>query len=99
MGPLPNEDSQQELLRGMLFAFVFMLAMWLAGCGGVAGSLTSEAPPSPTPNLSPADVTTLVQTAAQAADPNTMVIAVVDRAGNILAVYRKPSAAALATGN
>jgi uncharacterized protein GlcG (DUF336 family) len=44
-------------------------------------------------------VTALVQTAAQAADPNTMVIAVVDRSGNILGVYRKPSAPALAAGN
>jgi uncharacterized protein GlcG (DUF336 family) len=41
----------------------------------------------------------LVQAAAQAADPNTMVIAVVDRAGRILAVYRKPAAPSLATGN
>jgi uncharacterized protein GlcG (DUF336 family) len=50
-------------------------------------------------SLTAADVTRLVQAAAQAADPNTMVIAVVDRAGNILGVYRKPSAPALATGN
>jgi uncharacterized protein GlcG (DUF336 family) len=49
--------------------------------------------------LTAADVTALTQTAAQAADPNTMVIAVVDRAGNILGVYRKPSAPALAVGN
>jgi len=34
-----------------------------------------------------------------AADPNTMVIAVVDRAGRILAVYRKPAAPTFATGN
>ena len=50
-------------------------------------------------NLSAADVTTLVQAAAQAADPNTMVIAVVDRAGRVLGVYRKPAAPTLATGN
>jgi len=62
------------------------------------GALKSVTPP-PSASLTAADVTTLVQTAAQAADPNTMVIAVVDRGGNILAVYRKPSAPALATGN
>ena len=50
-------------------------------------------------SLTAADVTALVQAAAQAADPNTMVIAVVDRAGNVLGVYRKPSAPTLATGN
>jgi uncharacterized protein GlcG (DUF336 family) len=70
----------------------------LTGCGGVVVTLTSVTPP-PTQSLTAADVTTLVQTAAQAADPNTMVIAVVDRGGNILAVYRKPSAPALAAGN
>jgi uncharacterized protein GlcG (DUF336 family) len=50
-------------------------------------------------SLTSADVTALVQAAALAADPNTMVIAVVDRGGNVLGVYRKPSAPALATGN
>jgi uncharacterized protein GlcG (DUF336 family) len=50
-------------------------------------------------SLSATDVTALTQAAAQSADPNTMVIAVVDRSGNILGVYRKPSAPALATGN
>ena len=55
--------------------------------------------PSPTPNLTASDVTSLIQAAAQAADPNTMVIAIVDRAGNILAVYRKPAAPTLARGN
>jgi uncharacterized protein GlcG (DUF336 family) len=71
----------------------------LVGCGGVTGSPTSATPPSSTPNLTAAQVTALVQTAAQAADPNTMVIAVVDRSGNVLAVYGKPSTPALATGN
>ena len=99
MGPLRNEDSRHKLLRGILFGFAFISAICLAGCGGVVGNLTSETPPSSTPNLTAADVTTLVQAAAQAADPNTMVIAVVDRTGNILAVYRKPSAPALAAGN
>ena len=61
--------------------------------------LTSATPPPTVQSLTAADVTALVQAAAQAADPNTMVIAVVDRAGNILGVYRKPSAPALATGN
>jgi uncharacterized protein GlcG (DUF336 family) len=65
----------------------------------VVGNLKSVTPPSPTPNLTSTDVMALVQAAAQAADPTTMLIAVVDRAGNILAVYQKPAAPALATGN
>ncbi|MGH6683310.1 MAG: hypothetical protein ACRECA_05205, partial [Pseudolabrys sp.] len=48
---------------------------------------------------SAADVSSIVQAAAEAADPNTMVIAVVDRAGRVLGVYRKPAAPTLATGN
>lgn len=99
MGSFNNLHSRQTLFRGIFFAGAFMLFACAAGCGGVVGNLTSMTPPSPTPNLTAADVTALVQAAAQAADPNTMVIAVVDRAGNILAVYRKPAAPPLATGN
>ncbi|MBZ5660414.1 MAG: heme-binding protein [Acidobacteriia bacterium] len=62
------------------------------------GSLTSFTPP-PVTSLSASDITALVQAAAQAADPNTMVIAVVDRAGRVLGVYRKPAAPTLVTGN
>jgi uncharacterized protein GlcG (DUF336 family) len=99
MGPLHNKETQRAKFRGIFFASQFILAVCLAGCGGVVGSLTSVTPPSSTPNLTAADVTALIQTAAQAADPNTMVIAVVDRAGRILGIYRKPSAPTLVTGN
>src|SRR6266853_2821181 len=99
MGPFNSQHSKQKPIRGIFFACVFMLSVGTGGCGGVAGHLTSGTPPSHTTNLTAADVTTLVQAAAQAADPNTMAIAVVDRAGNILAVYRRPAAPTLATGN
>src|SRR5258707_11977312 len=99
MDPFNNQHSIHTPLPGIFFACVFGLYACTAGCGGVAGGLTSVIPPSPTPNLATTDVTSLVQAAAQAADPNTMVIAVVDRAGNVLAVYRKPAASTLATGN
>ena len=75
-----------------------VLAGVLTGCGGSVSTPTVFVPP-PSSNLSAAEVTALVQAAAVAADPNTMVIAVVDRAGRILAVYRKPAAPTLATGN
>jgi uncharacterized protein GlcG (DUF336 family) len=99
MGPIDSLHPRKKLFRGIFIACVFVLSMCAAGCGGVVGGLTSVTPPSPMPNLTAADVTALVQTAAQAADPNTMVIAVVDRAGNILGVYRKPAAPTLAMGN
>ncbi len=99
MAPLDIWHNKQKSLRGIFFACVFALYAWTTGCGGAVGGLTSVTPPSPTPNLTAADVTTLIQAAAQAADPNTMAIAVVDRAGNILAVYRKPAAPTLAMGN
>jgi uncharacterized protein GlcG (DUF336 family) len=87
-----------RIFQAIVFASILGLATFSSGCGGVVGPLTSATPPA-LQSLTAADVTRLVQAAAQAADPNTMVIAVVDRAGNILGVYRKPSAPALATGN
>lgn len=99
MGLGQSENARSGSLHGIFIGFVFSLALILTGCGAVAGPLTSAPPPATVQNLTAADVTELVQAAAEAADPNTMVIAVVDRAGNILSVYRKPSAPALATGN
>jgi uncharacterized protein GlcG (DUF336 family) len=99
MGPFTTEDVWRRILRGAILNFLLLLAATLAGCGGVTSSLTSSGPPPVVSNLSAADVTALVQAAAQAADPTTMVIAVVDRAGRVLGVYRKPAAATLATGN
>ena len=99
MGLLTDAIKKSRFLRRIFFGFAFVLATMITGCGGVVGSLTSAPPPPSVPSLTAADVTALVQAGAQAADPNTMVIAVVDRAGNILGVYRKPSAPTLATGS
>src|ERR1700730_15992206 len=99
MGPLRSDQSKQYRFDGTFFACVFALAFCATGCSSVAGGLTSGTSPSPALGLTASDVTSLVQAAAQAADPNTMVIAVVDRSGNILAVYRKPAAPTLAMGN
>ena len=77
------------------------LAVLLIGCGGGTTSLSSGTTPT-TPSASPlsaSDVQTLVQAATVAANVTTMVIAVVDRGGSVLAVYREPGAAATATGN
>ncbi len=80
---------------------VALAALPPTSCGGGGGS--SAPPPSPPPvttveNLAAADVQNVVQKAAEAADV-PYVIAVSDRAGRILAVYRKTSAPATATGN
>ncbi|MGA7796352.1 MAG: heme-binding protein [Candidatus Acidiferrales bacterium] len=99
MGLLTDEIKRSQSLRKIIFGFAVALAATITGCGGVVGPLTSGTPPATVQSLTAADVMALVQAAAQAADPNTMVIAVVDRAGNVLGVYRKPSAPTLATGN
>jgi len=99
MGFLTDEIKKSKFSRRIFFGIAAASILSAAGCGGLAGPLTSAPPPSSVQSLTTADVTALTQAAAQAADPNTMVIAVVDRAGNILGVYRKPSAPALAAGN
>jgi uncharacterized protein GlcG (DUF336 family) len=73
----------------------------LCACGGNNGSSSSSPPPPPpTPQtLSQTDVSAVVQAAAQAVNSDTMVIAVVDRLGRILAVYKEPSAPATVVGN
>jgi uncharacterized protein GlcG (DUF336 family) len=99
MGSRGNKTLRSSSFTTVILGLVIPLASVLTGCGGLVGQLTSAPPPAIVPSLTAADVTALARAAAQAADPNTMVIAVVDRSGNILGVYRKPSAPALATGN
>jgi uncharacterized protein GlcG (DUF336 family) len=76
---------------------ILSLVVILAGCG--AG--TFNHPPqttSETNTLTAADVQMVVQSAASSvADP--LVIAVADRAGNVLALYRQPNAPVNAIGN
>ncbi len=77
------------------------LAAILTACGGTLAPASSSPPPPPAsaPNLSAGNVANIVTAAAKAANSETMVIAVTDRAGRVLALYRKPSAPATATGN
>jgi uncharacterized protein GlcG (DUF336 family) len=53
----------------------------------------------PTPTLTAADVATVIQSAAQSVNATTLVIAVTDRQGDILALFQEPDAPATATGN
>ncbi len=84
--------------------FVAMSA-GLAACGGSSGVATGGGsnppppPPPPTQFLTHQDVDALVQAAATAAQSDTMAIAVVDRLGAILAIYKGPSASTTVTGN
>ena len=99
MGPFNDKNSPHIILRQIYFIVLVCAATSLIGCGGTTGSSLTSAPPPAVTNLSAADVAAAIQTAAQAASPNTMVIAVVDRAGNILGLYRKAAAPTRATGN
>lgn len=99
--------SQRAYLRrrkfivwGMVIALglALSLVILMVGCGGGTSTFVVAPPPVATA-LSALDVQNIVQAAAQAADASSMVIAVVDRGGSVLAVYRKPGAGASATGN
>ena len=94
-----NRSSTASLLGPAGLAVV--LSIGLCACGGGGGGNGAVAPPPPVvPQvLSQSDVTALVQAAATAAQSDTMAVAVVDRLGRILAVYKGPSAPALVPGN
>lgn len=71
-------------------ARVVLLGALLLSLPGGAGAATQ---------LTANDVRAVVRYAAASVDSRTLVIAVVDRGGNILAVFRKPDARATAVGN
>src|SRR6202171_1375269 len=82
----------------LAFGIAGALAMLLIGCGG--GSSAPVAPP-PIPAvqaLQVADVQNLVQAAVNSVNVD-MAVAVVDRAGFVLGVFRTQNAPATATGN
>jgi uncharacterized protein GlcG (DUF336 family) len=93
----------QVLVFGLLLVLssIATLPFAFIGCGGGSTSSVTMNPPPPvsTAPLSAADVQNIIQAAASSADSETMVIAVVDRGGNVLAVFRKPSAPATGIGN
>jgi uncharacterized protein GlcG (DUF336 family) len=101
-----NRAAAQISRVSLLRCFVFLVASCagLTACGGgngtVAPPAAPPAAPPPVPQvLSQSDVTAIVQAAATAAQSDTMAIAVVDRLGRILAVYKGPSVPALVPGN
>jgi uncharacterized protein GlcG (DUF336 family) len=78
-----------------------LLAIYAAGCGGTTATPPSS-PATPTQTaagvLTAADVQSIVQAAAASVNV-PLVIAVTDRSGNTLAIYKKANAPATAIGN
>jgi uncharacterized protein GlcG (DUF336 family) len=94
------EQRQKTLLLGILvtLGLAGVLALLLVGCGG--GSST-QPPPPPIAAVQPlqiADVQNIVQAAVNSVNID-MVVAVVDRAGFVLGVFRTQNAPATAVGN
>src|SRR5579864_7737992 len=75
-----------------------VLALLLLGCGGGSTALVSPLPPPVVQPLQVADVQNIVQTAVNSVNVD-MVVAVVDRAGFVLGVFRTQNAPAMALGN
>ena len=75
------------------------LALLFAGCGGGSGTVVTPRPPAPSVQpLQIADVQKIVQAAVNSANVD-MVVAVVDRAGFVLGVFRTQNAPSTAVGN
>jgi uncharacterized protein GlcG (DUF336 family) len=95
-------QRRKTIALGMILALglATALAVLLVGCGGTSAANTSGATVTPTATaLTALDVQDIVQAAAQAVDATSMVIAVVDRGGTVLAVFREPAAGSTAPGN
>jgi uncharacterized protein GlcG (DUF336 family) len=94
------EQRKKTLALGILLALgvAGVLALLLVGCGG--GSATPIAPPpvASVQALQVADVQKIVQAAVNSANVD-MVVAVVDRAGFVLGVFRTQNAPTTAVGN
>jgi len=99
-----HRNSSASILGPL--ALCIAMSATLSSCGGSSGVENgggSNPPPPPPPEssqmLTSQDVDALVQGAATAAPSDSMAIAVVDRLGRILAIYKGPSAPALVAGN
>jgi uncharacterized protein GlcG (DUF336 family) len=94
------EQRQKTLLLGILVALGLagVLALLLVGCGGGSSMQPSPPPVAAVQPLQIADVQNIVQAAVNSVNLD-MVVAVVDRAGFVLGVFRTQNAPATAIGN
>lgn len=95
------EKRRRLLAFGALLALgaAGALALLFAGCGGGSNSVVPPAPPAPSVQpLQITDVQKIIQAAVNSTNVD-MVVAVVDRAGFVLGVYRTQNAPTAAAGN
>src|SRR5215469_12442404 len=92
--------QQKVLVVGVFLALAVagVLAFLLVGCGGGTSAPVSPAPPPAVQPLQISDVQNIVQRAVNSVNVD-MVVAVVDRAGFVLGVFRTQNAPAGTTGN
>src|SRR6266481_3180854 len=94
-----HRQGQKRLVLGIVWSrgVAGALALLVAGCGG--GNSTPVTPPIPAVEaLQVVDVQNIVQAAVNSGSVD-MAVAVVDRAGFVLGVFRTQNAPATATGN
>jgi uncharacterized protein GlcG (DUF336 family) len=102
----PVESRQTPRRRRRLPALEILLATGIAGalatvpigCGGGASAPVVPPPAAAVQPLQTADIQNIVQAAVNSTNVD-MVVAVADRAGFVLGVFRTPNAPATATGN
>src|SRR5580704_14604467 len=94
------EQRQKTLAMGILLTLGIagVLALLLLGCGGGGSTPTPPPPVATVQPLQVADVQNIVQAAVNSMNVD-MVVAVVDRAGFVLGVFRTQNAPATAIGN
>src|SRR5580704_15400947 len=94
------QQHQKTLALGILLALGIagVLAFLLVGCGGGSSTPVSPPPVAAVQALQSADVQKIVQAAVNSANVD-MVVAVVDRAGFVLGVFRTQNAPTSTIGN
>lgn len=100
---LAYRQRRKTIALGIVLTLLLLAALvaLLVGCGGSAGVSNSAgaAGSNATGPLTASDVQSIVQAAASAVDANSIVVAVVDRGGTVLGLYRGSSAGTTDTGN
>src|SRR5947209_19795790 len=93
-------SRNKVLVAGVFLALgvAGVLAFLLWGCGAGTSAPVSPPPPAAVQPLQVSDVQNIVQAAVNSVGVD-MVVAVVDRAGFVLGVFRTPNAPAMSTGN